>query len=692
MTCLFDWIFVALQYLYINSLYLPMRFYITLLLLCLPLVLPAQTNTTWLDLLDHIGQGEDIDRGQLEQLYDDLADLADNKIDINTCSREDLLRLPFLSEQQVMDIMEYRYKVKHIETYMELYLVPSLDRNTILLLKEFLNFSPAASSDTIPSLRKIANYGKHELTADFKLPFYDRAGDKNGYLGYKYRHWMRYTFSYRQNLKVGLVASQDAGEPFLAGENKAGYDYYSFFFLLRDIRRLKALAVGRYRLRFGMGLILNSSYSFGKLVSLSNLYSSTNYITGHSSRSEANYLQGIAATIDLGRGFEVSTFASYRKLDATLTKDSASVATILRTGYHRTQSEMDRRRNTSETLFGGNLHFFSNGFHLGATAFYTRFSRLLSLNSSGIYRRWYPHGQSFWNASIDYGYVSNRLNISGETATGDCRHVATVNTASYMLNSRLSLIALQRYYPYQYYSLHSESFSEGGAVNDESGIFVGAKWQPWRNSLLQAYTDISYFAWPKYGVSQASHRWDNFVQLTVTGKHWVLTARYRMKVKEMNNDDDTGLTTTYTQRARLAGTYTNGIISLKTQADVSLFKGNGHSNGYMLTENAIWNHRWLRLGASCGYFQTSDYNSRVYSYEPGMLYSFYYPSFYGHGLRATINAKAKVGNNLLLVAKLGTTHYFDRDTISSGLQAINGSTQTDFELQVKWRFSGYRHK
>ena len=108
-----------------------MRYYITFLLLFLPFMLSAQTGHSWQDYLDRIGQGEDIDRGQLEQLYDDLDELVTTKFDINTCSREDLLRLPFLSELQVMDIMEYRYKVGRMKTYMELYLVPSLDRSSL---------------------------------------------------------------------------------------------------------------------------------------------------------------------------------------------------------------------------------------------------------------------------------------------------------------------------------------------------------------------------------------------------------------------------------------------------------------------------------------------------------------------------------------------------------------------------------
>lgn len=646
----------------------------------------AQDDKTWEKYIEQMGEEEDIDNGRLEMQYDDLSELAESKLDINTCSRENLELLPFLTKQQVMDIIEYRDKAKRLETPMELYLVPSLDRQTINLLQQFITFSPELASDTIPSLRNVLKYGKNEFVADFNLPFYDRKGDKNGYLGYKYKHWLRYTFNYGQRVKAGFTASLDAGEPFFAGKNPAAYDYYSAYILLRDMRRLKALAIGRYRLRFGMGLVMNTSFGFGKLASLSNIWNSANHVFGHSSRSEAKYLQGAAATINVANGLDITPFVSYRKIDATLNKDSTTVATILETGYHRTQSEMARRRNTAETIAGGNINYVNSGFHIGATGFHSSFNRTLKMDNGQKYRRWHPDGSSFWNLSIDYGYISNKLNISGETATGNRNSVATINTISYQLNSTLTLMALQRYYPYQYFSLHSESFAEGGLANDESGVFVGGKWLPWHNASLMFYTDISYFAWPKYGVSQSSHRWDNFAQLDYAAGKWAFLLRYRLKMKEVDNGESNKLRKQYNHRGRITASYNNGTWSLKTQADISCCKDIANSFGYMLSENASWKWRWLYARASVGYFHTDDYSSRVYTYEPGMLYNFYFHAFSGHGMRSTLNARATINDSLIIIAKLGLTHYFDRSQISSGLQQIDSSTQTDLELQVKWKF------
>lgn len=219
-------------------------------------------------------------------------------------------------------------------------------------------------------------------------------------------------------------------------------------------------------------------------------------ISGHGSRSESNYLQGAAGTVSLSKNFDLTAFVSYRKIDATLNKDSATVATILTSGYHRKVSEMARRRNTAVALVGGHLNWFSNGFHVGFTGYYTSFNRELKMDKGQRYRQWYPRGSEFYNLSIDYGYLSRKLTISGETATDKNAQVATINFISYVLTPRLSLSALQRFYPYKYQAVYANSVAEGGTVNDESAVLLGGTWRPWKDAVFTFYSDLSYFAWP----------------------------------------------------------------------------------------------------------------------------------------------------------------------------------------------------
>ena len=101
----------------------------------------------------------------------------------------------------------------------------------------------------------------------------------------------------------------------------------------------------------------------------------------------------------------------------------------------------------------------------------------------------------------------------------------------------------------------------------------------------------------------------------------------------------------------------------------------------MLSQQVEWKHRWLQLNAGISWFHTDDYDSRLYQYEPSVRYDFSFPMYYGHGLRYSLMARAEWGR-YLLAAKIGTTNYFDRAVISSGLQQIDRSSMTDLLLQV----------
>lgn len=644
-----------------------------------------EARRDWETLLEEVMTAEDMESEAWEENFELLSELAEHPIDLNHATREELERLPFLSAQQVEELQAYIYQYGGMRSLGELAMIESLDRTHQQLLSCFIYLGKEKAKG-FPSLRTIAKYGKHDFVGSVKIPFYNRAGDDNGYLGYKYRHSLRYTFSYSDFVKIGFTAAQDAGEPFFANKNSMGYDHYSFYVALRRLGRLKALVIGRYKLRMGLGLVLNNSYGYGKMSVLSSLGRSTNDMRGHSGRSSANYLQGAAATVEVAKGIDLTAFVSWRKIDATLNSGDSTIATILTSGYHRTESELARKNNASQTLAGGNLHWFYKGFHVGATALYTSFDKPLQPKNA-LYRRYYPTGKKFWNASIDYGYMGPRISFSGETAMGDSHALATLNALTVKASSTLSLTAVQRFYSYKYYSLFSESFADGSRIQNESGIYVGANWQPLRGLSLTTYFDYAYSPWAKYQVDFSSNSFDYLLQGTYSTERWSLSGRYRIRVREKNNEEKTALIKETVQRARLAFTYNGGTWTSKTQADYAHSDYKTKSRGYMLSETfSITPLSWLQVNATFAYFHTDDYSSRLYAYERGPLYTFSFPAYYGEGIRYALFARVAAIKNVTLIAKVGTTNYFDRAQISSGLQQIDASAMTDLELQVKWRF------
>ncbi len=165
-----------------------LRMRITVLVACLCLTASAQNNDTWDDIFRQTGQLEDTESDRWEQTYEDLGDIAANKMDLNRCTREDLGQLPFLSAQQIMDIMEYRDKARRIETPLELRLIPSLDKLTADLLERFVVINPDSTHDRFPTWSQLMSRSRHELVGTLRVPFYRRKGDRNGYLGYPYKH------------------------------------------------------------------------------------------------------------------------------------------------------------------------------------------------------------------------------------------------------------------------------------------------------------------------------------------------------------------------------------------------------------------------------------------------------------------------------------------------------------------------
>lgn len=653
----------------------------------LPVSSASPASQPWQQLLLELSETEDFETTLWEDYEEDLEELAQHPMNLNVATREELEQLPFLTASQVEDIQAYVYRYGGMKSMAELALIPSISWYQRQLMDYFF-YVADVTRQGFPGIKTIVRYGKHELMGMLKVPFYERKGDvmgADGYLGYKYKHGVRYQFRYGDYVKMGVVGAQDAGEPFGSGKNSLGYDFYSFYIQLKKLGRWKNITLGRYRLHEGLGLILNNDFSFGKLSILSSFgRSMPSTIRVHSSRSSANYLQGAAATCSLMKGLDITGFVSYRKIDATLSSNGG-IKTILKTGLHRTSSEIAKQDVAFNTLVGGNINYHHAGWHAGATAFYTSFSLPLTPNTSQLYKRFSPVGDQFWNASIDYGYISHRWNIAGETATGDCGAIATLNTISYQFTDHFLLMALQRFYSARYYSLFSNSFSEGSAVQDENGAYLGFTWTPASRWNITAYSDFAYFVWPKYQTRESTHSWDNLVSIIFqASRSLALGGRIRYK-------DKAGTTT---ERLRLYANLKNAKWFAKTSVEFSENKQASLmenekgtiSRGYMLNENLGTSWRWLRLSGSFGYFHTQDYSSRIYVYEPGLLYQMSFGSYYGEGIRYALVARSEINEHLLVIAKLGTTDYFDRNRISSGKQEIAGSRQMDLEIQVKWKW------
>ena len=635
----------------------------------------------WETYLYEVITVEDIGSAAWEEMYEQLCDLYQHPMDLNHVSREQLEQLPFLSAQQVEEIMAYLYQYGPMKSVAELQMIRSLDYQRRRLLAYFVFLGSQESGVKVGDALK---YGRHELMATAKIPLYERKGDREAYKGWPYRHWLKYQFQYADFVKAGLVGAQDAGEPFFANKNRMGYDYYAYYLQLKNWSWLETLVLGKYRVAMGMGLIANNGFAMGKLSSLQNLGRSVNTLRAHSSRSSADYQQGAGATVTIVKGLSATGFLSYRAMDATLNKDGTA-ATIVTSGYHRTENELEKKNNLKNTSYGGALRYQGGGAHAGLNIVGTHLDRELKPNTAVLYRQHAAQGTDFLNFSADYGYVSPRFAFNGETAMNKDGALATINSLSLQCGGQVSLMALYRFYSFRYTSLYGNSFSDGGAVQNESGIYLGVNWQPSLRWKVMAYCDYAYFPWAKYQVSLSSRAFDNLLQVSYLRNNWTLEARYRLKLRQKDNMEKTGLQTITAHRGRLSLGY-DGSWTSRTQLDYCQIASGQQDRGWMVSQSLGYHYRWLRLSGGLGYYHTDSYGSRIYLYESGPLYNYGFSQHSGEGIRYWLMTRGEIGKRLILTAKFGTTNYFDRSVIGSSYQQIDGSSQSDIDLQVRWKF------
>ena len=214
-------------------------------------VLEAQNTTVslWEENLEQLSM--DGEERNWENELEELSRHLQEPININSATKQQLEQFPFLTDIQIENILAYIYIHGQMQTVYELQLVEEMDKYTIELLLPFVCVQPVKMSFNYPSLKTLLKYGKQEVLTRLDIPLYTRKGYKDNYLGPSMYHSFRYNFHYGEYLQTGVVSEKDAGEPLFALHNRKGYDYCSFYFLLKNLRRLKSLALGNYRLSFG---------------------------------------------------------------------------------------------------------------------------------------------------------------------------------------------------------------------------------------------------------------------------------------------------------------------------------------------------------------------------------------------------------------------------------------------------------
>ena len=657
-------------------------------------MLVAQNTTVslWEENLEQLSM--DGEERNWEDELEELSRRLQEPVNINVATKRQLEEFPFLTAFQIEHLLAYVYVHGQMQTVYELQLVEGMDKRTIELLLPFICVKSVENKSGYPSLKKILKYGKQEILTRMDVPLYARKGYDKNYLGPAVYHSLKYDFRYGDYLQMGIVGEKDAGEPLFALQNKKGYDYYSFYCLLKTSGRLKSLALGNYKLSFGQGLVLSTDFRLGKTFSMSTSEYRTGGIRKHSSTDEYNYFRGVAATMELLRCLELSVFYSHRSMDGVV--KNGEITSIFKTGLHRTEKEADKMDVFTMQLAGGNLTYEKNKLKIGVTGIYYFFNHPYEPDLKK-YAKYNLHGNNFYNLGVDYKYRLEKLVWVGEGAVGK-QGYALLNQLKYRLLTSYQLLLIHRYYSHNYCSFFSHSFGESGTPQNENGWYLAAEATPLEHWKFFASLDLFSFPWWKYRISKPSQGMDGMFQATYSPRRNLsvyLNYRYRQKERDVPETGGKVTLPVYHHKFRCRLTYMPKGFVCRTTVDYNHFRqqdGKGYEfegkQGWQCSQSCAYTFSGFPLAVSVQgtYFHTDDYDSRIYASEKGLLYTFYTPSFYGRGIRYSAHVRYDLNKTFMFLVKFGQTVYQDRATIGSGNDLIEGNKKTDLQMQLRIKF------
>jgi hypothetical protein len=107
-------------------------------------------------------------------------------------------------------------------------------------------------------------------------------------------------------------------------------------------------------------------------------------------------------------------------------------------------------------------------------------------------------------------------------------------------------------------------------------------------------------------------------------------------------------------------------------------------SGYLFLNDFTFRFKQLKIDIRSAWIWSGSYDTRLYTYEPSLPYSFLLPAYYDPSTRNLCLIEYKGRSKVSFALKIARTNYFQKDLVGSGLDAIAASHKTDVGLQVAY--------
>lgn len=627
-----------------------------------------------------------------------LQQLREEPLNLNTATREELSVFPFLSTEQIDSLLAYRQRIRAFFSLGDLMAVPRWGYRERRWLSLFVHVG-----DTLAPPRPWyapLTEGRHQLVWQGQQALYRRVGflaqDAEGrsvsrrlrYLGQSLASSLRYRQQWRGRVQWGVTLQNDSGEPF-AQRGNLPFDYQSLYVAFRPPRGDRQWFLGDYKVQWGQGLLMGSGLFRSPLQQLTTSQNRLSRLRPHTSSDEVHFFRGVAFQ-KAWRYTALSLLFSHRKHDGLVQDDT--LRSWKRDGLHRNLQELHRRHSLGVTTLAARWEWLTASGQVGGNVYAEHYAHWVPLLPRYAqvpipYARWAGGG------SVDYAWRNKHWTLQGEGASDGRGHLATTHTLRWENSSGLSLLGGTRWFSAAFFAPHAQTMSQSVHVQNERALTLGLL-HPWCWGLrVRAFADLFERHAPSFRADRASWGVDSRIEVewgdaATHGQHQL---RYRLRARRQNIPRHAPLQEwRSTQALRYQWWRSGAQLSWTLMAEVSAHRRQTRSApswGMLLASRASWQIRsGLHLACFAALFRTDDYDTRIYAYQPQLYAMGAFPQFAHRGLSGVCQGTWHCLPPCWIGLRVSVLHDFDRKSMGSGTQRIDGSTLTDLSGFVRWQF------
>jgi hypothetical protein len=644
-----------------------------LLLLCKVSFGQTENNNEIISNIAEELAAEDNDSEAAAIYLEYLNELLENPVKINLGDENDLSRLFFLSDFQLRSLADHIRRSGNIVSIYEIAAIPGFDQHTAEMMFPFISLKENAtgSSDTL-SVRST-------LLTNFILK---RGESDTSSLGSPLKILTKYRIS-AGRFSAGFTTEKDAGEKFFTGSPPLP-DFLSANAAYSGKGLIRKVIFGDFSLRFGAGTCINTAMRTGIQLTAPGFMTVRDNIRPYTSTDENNFFRGAAAALAI-KNTELIVFYSRNRIDATpeLSSDSTIlfISSIYKTGLHNTSSLLLKKDLLTETVYGMSLSYNFRFMRIGASLSETRLSIPLHINADDPESIYDFEGAGNRLFSINYNTLAGRILFYGEMALNNFRNSALVNGVTLRPSDRLTINVLWRKYSPGFTALNGKGPGNSSSSSDEQGITGNFSFEAAKHLFISAGCDVTHYFWLKYRCSfpSMSRKEGMVIRYLPSEKlsfEFSYDYRYSM-IDDLNTSGVAGIKRSESRTFKWLFRYSpeeNSSfatrISYKTVYPV-------RSRGMLLLQDI--SYRFVRIPVTLWFryclFSTESWDSRLYTYENDLLYSFSIPALSGEGSRSYLMAKFDLGHFGEMRIKYGFM----------GINKKNGIESFSDELKLQFR-------